>query len=311
MNQVLANFQNVTKWYKGHVIGLNQVSVSLHSGVTGLLGPNGAGKSTFLKLVMGQIYPNLGSVTVLGANPFRSPKLFHRLGYCPEQDSFYYWMTGYDFLKTMGKLFGLTGQQLKERIKFALTQVNLENVAPKKIKTYSKGMRQRLKFAQALLNDPELLVLDEPLNGADPITRTHLITLIHELGKQKAILVSSHVLHEVEKMTSNVLLLYRGRILAEGNIKQLRDLIYKHPHTVKFKTPDARKLAKLFLDVSGVVSLEFPPNTQTELLVRTNNPKLFYKTIPKLLQESNLPIHDLYTTDDNLEAVFEYLVNTH
>jgi ABC-2 type transport system ATP-binding protein len=228
----LIQADHVSKWY-GQVIGLNDVTVAVPQGITGLLGPNGAGKSTFMKLITGQLKPSKGALTVLGEPIWGNPALYFRIGFCPEQDAFYERMTGLEWVTALVRLNGYDEAQAGAAAKTALERVDLMSAADKKIGAYSKGMRQRVKLAQALVHDPGLLILDEPLTGMDPIMRRKTIRLIKDWARAgKSILVSSHILHEIEAMTSNILLINNGRILAEGNVHQIRDLIDEHPHTV-------------------------------------------------------------------------------
>jgi ABC-2 type transport system ATP-binding protein len=302
---------HVSKWY-GQVIGLNDVSVSVPSGVTGLLGPNGAGKSTFMKLITGQLKPSKGSVKVLGEPIWRNPHLYFQIGFCPEQDAFYERMTGLEWVRALVRLNGLSEKEADEAANRALTAVDLMDAANKKIGAYSKGMRQRVKLAQALVHDPQLLILDEPLAGMDPIGRRKTIRLIRDWGRAgKSIIVSSHILHEIESMTSNILLINNGRILAEGDVHQIRDLIDEHPHTVYVRAGDPHRLARQFLnDTTGddVRSLRFEPGA---VVVETGKPDAFYARLTEMAASGEFgPIEEVTSPDDNLQAVFQYLVKT-
>ena len=248
---------HLSKWY-GQVSGLNDVTVSVPPGITGLLGPNGAGKSTFMKLVTGQLKPSKGTVRVLGEPIWRNHELYRRIGFCPEQDAFYDRMTGAEWVSALVGLNGYSEQETADATRRALGAVDLLDAADRKIGGYSKGMRQRVKLAQALAHDPELLILDEPLSGMDPIMRRRTIRQIKEWGRSgKSVLVSSHILHEVESMTSNILLINNGRIVAEGNVHQIRELIDEHPHTVYVRSEDPKRLARAVLVEDGVISLRF------------------------------------------------------
>jgi ABC-2 type transport system ATP-binding protein len=296
----------LSKWY-GQVIGLNDVTVSVPPGITGLLGPNGAGKSTFMKLVTGQLKPSKGRVTVLGQPIWDNPSIYFRLGFCPEQDAFYDRMTGHEWVTALVRLNGFGEQDAADAARRALAQVDLLDAADKKIGAYSKGMRQRVKMAQAIVHDPELLILDEPLSGMDPIGRRKTIRMIKEWGRAgKSIIVSSHILHEVEAMTPNILLINNGRILAEGNVHQIRDLIDEHPHTVHIKAQDPRALARRFLAADDVLSLRFEDGA---LIVQTARPDAFYTRLTDIAASGELGTVDEVTSpDDNLQAVFQYLV---
>ena len=296
----------VSKWY-GQVIGLNDVSVEVGYGVTGLLGPNGAGKSTFLKLITGQLKPSKGAVRVLGEPVWGNPGLFFRIGFCPEQDSFYERMTGLEWVTALTRLNGLSDTDATDAARRALDTVDLLDAANKKIGAYSKGMRQRVKLAQAVVHDPELLLLDEPLAGMDPIGRRKMIRLIKDWARAgKSVLVSSHILHEIEAMTSTILLINNGRILAEGNIHTIRDLIDEHPHKVKIRASDPRGMARGFLSHDDVISLQFEDGAG---VVETAKPDAFYGRLTEMAATGAMgEVYEVSSPDDNLQAVFEYLV---
>ena len=297
--------EHVSKWY-GQVSGLNDVTVSVPPGITGLLGPNGAGKSTFMKLVTGQLKPSKGAVRVLGEAIWNNPALYHRIGFCPEQDAFYERMTGLDWVAALAGLNGFTEEEATAAARRALEAVDLMDAAGKKIGAYSKGMRQRVKLAQAIVHDPELLILDEPLSGMDPIMRRRTIRQIKEWARAgKSILVSSHILHEVEAMTSNILLINNGRILAEGNVHQIRDLIDEHPHTVFIRAAEPRRLARTLIE-EGVISMRFEPGA---LVIETERPDAFYARLTDMAASGEAGvIEEVTSPDDNLQAVFKYLV---
>ena len=299
---------HLSKWY-GQVIGLNDVSVTVPPGVTGLLGPNGAGKSTFMKLVTGQLKPSKGSIQVLGEPIWGNPALYFKIGFCPEQDSFYERMTGLEWVTALVRLNGVTETEGGAIARRALETVDLLDAADKKIGAYSKGMRQRIKMAQALAHDPELLILDEPLAGMDPIARRKTIRMIKDLGRAgRSVLVSSHILHEIESMTANILLINQGRIVAEGNVHQIRDLIDEHPHTVYIKADQTRALAREFLAQDDVLSLKFEDDA---VVVQTARPDAFYARLTELAASGELgSIHEVTSPDDNLQAVFQYLVKS-
>jgi ABC-2 type transport system ATP-binding protein len=297
---------HLSKWY-GQVIGLNDVTLAVPPGVTGLLGPNGAGKSTFMKLITGQLKPSKGSVAVLGEPIWHNPGLYARIGFCPEQDAFYERMTGLEWLVALIRLNGLAEGEATALARRALGTVDLADAADKKIGAYSKGMRQRVKLAQAVAHDPELLILDEPLSGMDPLARRKTLRLIKEWGRGgRSVIVSSHILHEIEAMTSNILLINQGRILAEGNVHQIRDLIDEHPHTVYVKAADPRALAREFLTEPDVLSLRFEDQA---VVVQTARPDAFYARLTALAASGGLgAVHEVTSPDDNLQAVFQYLV---
>jgi len=300
--------EHLSKWY-GQVIGLNDVTLTVPPGITGLLGPNGAGKSTFMKLMTGQLKPSKGSITVLGEPIWENPSAYFHIGFCPEQDKFYERMTGREWVTALVGLNGVTETAAKDMASRAIDTVGLNDVADKKIAAYSKGMRQRIKLAQALAHNPELLILDEPLSGMDPIVRRKTIRLIKEWARAgKSIIVSSHILHEIEAMTSNILLINHGRILAEGNVHQIRDLIDEHPHTVFIRADRTKELAREFLSDEDVLSLRFEDGG---VVVQTGRPDMFYSRLTKLAASGELgAIHEVTSPDDNLQAVFQYLVKS-
>jgi ABC-2 type transport system ATP-binding protein len=304
----LVTADHLSKWY-GQVIGLNDVSVAVPPGITGLLGPNGAGKSTFMKLITGQLKPSKGNVTVLGEPIWRNPKLYNRIGFCPEQDAFYDRMTGREWVTALVRLNGVTETEASAMAARAIEDVELTEAADKKIGAYSKGMRQRIKMAQALAHDPELLILDEPLSGMDPIARRKAIRMIKDWGRAgKGVIVSSHILHEIESMTANILLINQGRILAEGNVHQIRDLIDEHPHTVHIRADQTRALAREFLGHDDVLSLKFEEGA---VVVQTGRPDAFYARLTDLAASgAHGAIHEVTSPDDNLQAVFQYLVKS-
>jgi len=298
--------EHLSKWY-GQVSGLNDVTVAVPPGITGLLGPNGAGKSTFMKLITGQLRPSKGSVSVLGEPVWGNPAIFFRIGFCPEQDAFYDRMTGLEWVAALVRLNGLTDAAATAAARHALEAVDLLDAADKKIGAYSKGMRQRVKLAQAIVHEPELLIFDEPLAGMDPIARRRTIRMIKDWARAgKSILVSSHILHEIESMTANILLINNGRILAEGNVHQIRDLIDEHPHTVHIKADQTRALAREFLGHDDVLSLKFEEGA---VVVQTGRPDAFYARLTDLAASGvHGAIHEVTSPDDNLQAVFQYLV---
>ncbi len=298
--------RHLSKWY-GQVSGLNDVSVAIPPGVTGLLGPNGAGKSTFMKLMTGQLAPSTGSVRVLGEPIWGNPALYARIGFCPDQDAFYDRMTGLEWLDALVRLNGYAPDAARAAAMRALEAVELLDAAGKRIGAYSKGMRQRVKLAQAIVHDPELLILDEPLNGMDPIMRRKTIRMIRDWARAgKSVLVSSHILHEIESMTSNILLINNGRILAEGNVHQIRDLIDEHPHTVFVRAEDPRALGRHLLAEDDVLSLRFEEGA---VIVETARPDAFYTRLTRMAASGEAGvIEEVTSPDDNLQAVFKYLV---
>ncbi len=308
MTPIIA-FQEVSKWY-GNVIGINKLSVAIGPGITGLLGPNGAGKSTLLQLATGQLYPSQGSVRVLGQQVWNNAPLNRLIGLCPEQDAFYEWMTGRDFVFTCARLTGMSRAAARSATEHTIESVGMSPHQNRAIRGYSKGMRQRIKMAQALVHDPEVLFLDEPMTGTDPLARRELMDIITRIGSEgKSVLVSSHVLYEVQTLTQNIVLLNRGRLVADGNVRQIRDLIDKHPHHIRLECDDYRRLAAQMVAWEDVDGVRVIPEEQS-LMVETRSPDAFYGRLPALSLENGLAIKSVYSDDDNLEAVFKYLVES-
>src|SRR5215203_4459380 len=254
-----------------------------------------------MKLITGQLRPSKGDITVLGEPIWGNPALYFRIGFCPEQDAFYERMTGLEWVSALVRLNGLSEREAGESANRALEMVDLLEAAGKKIGAYSKGMRQRVKLAQALAHDPELLILDEPLSGMDPLARRRTIRMIKEWGRAgRSVIVSSHILHEIESMTSNILLINQGRILAEGNVHQIRDLIDEHPHTVSIRADHTHALAREFLGHDDVLSLKFEEGA---VVVQTGRPDAFYSRLTELAASGvHGAIHEVTSPDDNLSA---------
>jgi ABC-2 type transport system ATP-binding protein len=298
-------FTRASRWY-GPVIALNDVSVAIPAGVTGLLGPNGAGKSTFLKLASGQLRPSQGEVTLLGRPAWGVPEVFHRVGLCPEADSFWEHLTGLQFVTALLRLSGYGEAECRSRAENALHQVALLDAKDRKLGGYSKGMRQRVKLAQSIAHDPEVLLLDEPVSGMDPVNRRRVIDLVRRLGREgKTVVVSSHILHEVEAMTRRVLLVHNGRILAEGDVREIRELMDEHPHTVALRAREPRRLAAAVVGWPNVLSVALGAEGEW-LTVQTQRPDEFYRQLHDAALESG--VVEMYSPDENLESVFRYLV---
>ena len=295
-----------SKWY-GQVIGINEVSLAIDGGVTGILGPNGAGKSTLFKLLMGRLKPSSGNVRLFGVDPWESTSPYRRVGYVAETEKLYDWMTGHDFVSTLARLHGMTREEASDRASHVLDFVGLADVQNKEIGKYSKGMRQRVKIAHALVHDPDLIILDEPLHGCDPIARTSIMSVIRDLGTQgKTVLVSSHILDEIERITEQIVILHNGRLLALGNLHAIRDLLDKHPHRILIRTENPRKLAEYFVPEEPVYGVRFAEEGALEVL--TNDLSAAHSVLPRVIVESGLKITSIENPDDNLEALLGYLV---
>jgi ABC-2 type transport system ATP-binding protein len=298
---------NVSRWY-GEVIGLNDITCEIGPGITALLGMNGAGKTTLIRLITGQLRPTTGDLRVFGEEPFANSNVYRRLGYCPEIDNFYEHYTGRAFVNFLARLDGIPKSEAKGRTQEVLEMVGMAERADKKIAGYSKGMRQRIKLAQAMLHDPEIILLDEPLNGLDPVGRREFIEILGALADQgKAIIVSSHILFEVEQMTRSLLLLHRGRLLATGDLGVIRSLIDKHPHQIRIETDEPRRVATLLAALPNVVSMKFDRLGES-IQLEVREPDSFYDALSKAVLEHGLTIRGFSSPDNNLESVFKYLV---
>jgi ABC-2 type transport system ATP-binding protein len=299
--------RNLSRWY-GNVLGISEVTLDIEPGITALLGPNGAGKSTFMKIVTGQLKPNIGQVRIFGQKVWNNREIFWRLGFCPEVDSFYEGLNGLEFLTGLLGLYGFSAPEIQSRAWRALELVELKEVARRPIKSYSRGMRQRIKIAQALAHDPEVLVLDEPLSGLDPLSKRRIIKLIKELRNAgKTIVVSSHVLPEVEAMTSEIVLIHQGKILARGDLHFIRELLDQHPHMIRIKSPHYRELARQLATEDYILNITFEPENSA-VTFETHQRDRFFDRLNQLVLESDCRIEEITSPDDNLQAVFDYLV---
>jgi ABC-2 type transport system ATP-binding protein len=282
------------------------VTLELRPGITGLVGSNGAGKSTLLRLASGQIRPDLGSVKVVGHDAWTAEAKRH-IGYCPELDTFYEEMSGRRFVETMAQLCGYSRREARRRTEAVLELVGMDYRAEAKLRGYSKGMRQRIKLAQALIHDPEMLLLDEPLSGIDPIGRRESLELFLELARRgKCLLVSSHELEELEKLTDQVAIMARGRIAAVGSLTQIRDLLDDHPLSIRLSCDQNRRLATALLDLPDVVGVEMLDGDG--LLVRARNPRRFFQQLMGLVLEEQFEMCHVETLDDSTHAVLGYLL---
>ncbi len=296
----------VMKWY-GEVLGLNGFTATVEPGITGLVGPNGAGKSTLFKILIGQLRANGGEIRLLGEDPWNNVGLKRKIGYCPESNQLYGWLTAQAFVELLLRLDGMGKGEAQKSATDSLAFVGLTAAKDRPLRTYSRGMRQRAKLAQALAHGPELLILDEPLSGADPMARVQILRAITEFASRGGhVIMSTHVLYEVERVTSNIVLIHNGKAIASGDLHKIRALIDEHPHAVRITSGRPRDLAQALAAMDHVVSVEFPdPDT---LLVRTRKPDVFYKELPGLVVDRGLDVRGLESPDDSLEAVFRYLV---
>jgi ABC-2 type transport system ATP-binding protein len=298
---------HLSKYY-GNILGLNDVSLEIEAGITGLLGPNGAGKSTFMKLATGQMKPNIGTVTIRGRRTWNAPEVFRAVGFCSEADAFYEDMTGFEFVAGLLRFYGFSKKEIRDRADRALEIVELTKDKDRLIRGYSRGMRQRVKFAQAIAHDPEILILDEPLSGLDPLGKRKLIKLIKTFKDEgRTVVVSSHVLPEIEALTSRVVLIHQGKILAEGDVPYIRELIEAHPHQISIRSSDPRTLAGRFVGDPAVLKMTFGGGGRTLVVETRRRDDLFGRLAPVVL-ETGIEVEEISSPDDNLESVFKYLV---
>ncbi|MEZ6142690.1 MAG: ABC transporter ATP-binding protein [Zavarzinella sp.] len=305
--QPVLSFDRVSKWY-GPVIGLNEVSLELHHGITGLVGPNGAGKSTLIRLATGQIQPSMGTVLVQGV-PAWNWQAKQLIGYCPDHDSFFEDISGRSFVLAMARLNGFRKQEARTRTEEVLQRVTMGDRADRKIRGYSKGMRQRIKLAVALLNNPPLLVLDEPLSGIDPVGRQEMLQLFRTLADEgRCLLISSHELEELEKLTEQMAILTRSRLAAFGTMDVIRAQLNDQPLTLRIDTPSPRDLAGILIHWPEVVSIECPIEAD-RCIVRVHQTNRFLEQLTQEIARTGHPITRLEPLDDSTQAVLEYLLD--
>jgi ABC-2 type transport system ATP-binding protein len=304
---VVLRAEKLSKWY-GNILGISDINLEIGPGIIGLLGPNGAGKSTFLKIAAGQLKPKIGSLQIFGENVFGNHPLFKRIGFCPEHDSAYMEMSGWQSTMLLARLHGFAPDAAAAMCERALATVGLLESKDRAIKGYSFGMRQRLRLAGSILHEPELLMLDEPLRGIDPLWRIKIIQLIKEYEKLgRTVIVSSHILPEIEAMTNEIVLIHQGKIFAKGDIQLIRGLIDSHPHQVSIHCPAPRQLAAKLIGNEYVLSVDFDARGQG-LTVKTNQRDHFFSALMRLIVEDKLAVEEITSPDDNLQAVFDYLI---
>ena len=299
--------EGLGRWY-GEVVGLGDLTVNIEPGITGLVGPNGAGKSTFMKVMVGELRPHRGKVRVLGYKPFGSRPLYRRLGFCPQQDALYEHQTGINFVRDLLRLGGESKSRATVLAGEAMDRVGLSDAMNRKVSDYSKGMRQRTRLAQAIAHSPELIIADEPLTGLDPIARRQILELFQGLAADgKSVILSSHVLHEVESLTETIVLIHRGRLLAQGTVREVRQLISRHPSRVSVTARDPRLLASRLFDQPLVRAVSLGADGES-LQIETDNVAEFHGTFARVAADASAGVRSLSSDDASLEAVFDYLV---
>jgi ABC-2 type transport system ATP-binding protein len=297
--------QNVSRWY-GNVVAVNDITMTIGPGVTGLLGPNGAGKSTVLHLIAGFLAPSRGELTVGGVPSWRNPEIYRTVGLVPERDSVYAFLTGEEFVLATARLHQLADPAAATRRAIAI--VDMEQAQDRKISTYSKGMRQRIKVAAALVHDPQVLLLDEPFNGMDPRQRLHMMDLLTKLGAEgRTILLSSHILEEVEQLAGTIQVIVSGRLAASGDFRAIRRLMTSRPHVFLVRSSDDRLLGSALIGRPAVTGVEL---TTGGLQVRAADFGAFSRELAGLAREQDIRLRELLPEDESLESVFAYLVES-
>ena len=295
----------VSKWF-GEVVAVNHLDFEIGEGVVGLLGPNGAGKTTLIRLILGLYAPSRGAVRVFGENPRNNLHVLRRIGYCPELDRFFDNMSGREFVYWLCRYSGMSGAHARSATQTACELVKMTHRMDDPIATYSQGMRQRIRIAQAIAHEPRFLILDEPLSGLDPEGREDMFALIRHMGQEgRTVLVSSHVLYEIERVTDSIILMHSGRMLAHGTVRELRSLIDEHPHAVQIECDEPRALAEHFSRVPSTLSIDVQPSG---ICIRTGDPASFYDDLTAFVLAEDLQVTSLHCPDDNLQSVFDYLV---
>jgi ABC-2 type transport system ATP-binding protein len=299
----MIELRNVSRWY-GDVVAVNDIDMTIGPGVTGLLGPNGAGKSTLLHMISGFLEPSRGTVTVNGQSAWRNPAMYASLGLVPEKDSVYQFLTGEQFVRATAKLHKLRDPDAAMRN--AITMTDMAPVAGRKISTYSKGMRQRIKVAAALVHDPNIILLDEPFNGMDPRQRLHMMELLAKLGAEgRVVLVSSHILEEVERLSGTIQVLVAGRLAASGDFRAIRRLMTARPHVFTVRTDSDRRLAAALIAEPFVSSVALESGG---LRVHARDFGAFCECIAPLTRDHGVRLRELIPADESLESVFGYLI---
>jgi ABC-2 type transport system ATP-binding protein len=302
-------FDNVSKFY-GEILGVNRVNLQIAPGITSLVGPNGAGKSTVMNLMTGLLRPTRGLVTLLGIPTDQPERLFRKVGYCTQFDSFPRGVTGREFLMSFLLVHGFDRKQANELTQIALERVNLVDAADRKVAAYSKGMRQRIRLAQSIAHQPSVLILDEPLNGLDPMVRAETIALFRKLASDGLhLIISSHILHEVDMMSDRVVLLNNGYIVAEGNIHGVRDEMEEHPMQILIRCDQPGKLAAYVFSQNHVVEARLHDDRKG-LFVKTRDADRFYLLLNRVVAEGQVNVESVAPVDDDMSAVYQYLIGT-
>jgi len=303
----LVVFRNVSKFY-GDVLGVNRIDLAIPSGITSLVGPNGSGKTTLMNLMTGLIRPTQGEIQMLGYRPDRPENCFHHIGYCTQFDSFPAGVTGRKFILGYLRVFGYEPAEARRLTEAALVKVNMTDAADRRIAAYSKGMRQRIKLAQAIAHRPDILILDEPLNGLDPMARAEIIGLFRDLADEgQHIIISSHILHEVDLISDRVLILNQGYVMADGDIRSVRTEMNTHPLQILIRCDKATLLASAALQFNHVVEIKMHEDRQGAL-ISTRDAEAFYGILNRIILEHDINVESVTAADEDVFAVYRYLV---
>jgi ABC-2 type transport system ATP-binding protein len=296
--------RHASRWY-GNVVAVNDVSCSLGPGITGVLGPNGAGKTTVLHMMAGLLAPSAGEVLVDGKPSSGNPGVYRSLALVPEREAVHPFLTGHEFVTASAELYGL--KDVKAAVDRAIALVALEDARHRKVETYSKGMRQRIKIAGALVHDPAIVLLDEPFNGMDPRQRLHMMEVLRQVAAAgKVVVISSHILEELNDLANNVLVMVSGRLAASGHFREIRRLMTDRPHKFLIRSADDRKLAAALLSEDSVFAVEL---TEDGIVARTSDRGKLTRSLPRIARDERVRLLEIHPTDESLESVFSYLVD--
>jgi ABC-2 type transport system ATP-binding protein len=293
----------VSKWY-GDIVAVSDVTFGVTPGVTALLGPNGAGKSTILKMITGLLAPSSGKISILGKPARGNPGVYRTVGLVHEAEHIYPYLTGREFVRINGILQRIPN--LEGAVDRAIELVEMTYAQDRRIGEYSKGMRQRIKVAAALVHDPGVVLMDEPLNGMDPAQRLHMINLIRELGRTKTVMVSSHILAEVERFAENIIVIVNGKLAAAGDYRAIRDRIDTHDHAIRIRASEPRVLAMALIGHPSTKGVRI--DREDRVIVETQDVRGFYIALPQLAQKANVHLLEVSASDESLASVFSYLV---
>jgi ABC-2 type transport system ATP-binding protein len=309
MTENLIVFEDVSKFY-GEILGVNRVNLSIAPGITSLVGPNGSGKTTLMNLMTGLLKPSKGRIDVLGTAPYEPEELFRKVGYCSQFDSFPRGMTGREFVRSFLTVHGYSRSDAEQLTIRALERVTLMDAADRKVAAYSKGMRQKVRLAQSIAHGPRVLILDEPLNGLDPMARAEIIDLFRGLSKEGLhLIISSHILHEVDMMSDCVILINNGYVVAEGNVHGVRDEMEEHPAQILIRCDNPARLASRVFESDSVVEARLHTDKQG-LFIKTRDADKFYLLLNNIVLDGDFNVESVAPVDDDLNAVYQYLIGT-